>query len=98
VFHVFAALAGFEREVIRERTRAGLDAARARGRQGGRPTVMPAEKLAVARQMYASREHTMDAIATTVGVGRATLYRHLAPGSTPARGPGASRTPALSTH
>jgi DNA invertase Pin-like site-specific DNA recombinase len=43
------------------------------------PTVMTAEKLAVARQMYASREHVMDAIAKAVGVGRAALYRHLAP-------------------
>jgi DNA invertase Pin-like site-specific DNA recombinase len=77
VFHVFGALAEFERELIRERTRAGLDAARARGRHGGRPTVMTPQKLAVARQMYASREHTMDAIAKTVGVGRSTLYRHL---------------------
>jgi DNA invertase Pin-like site-specific DNA recombinase len=77
VFHVFGALAEFERELIRERTRAGLDAARARGRYGGRPTVMTPQKLAVARQMYASREHTMDAIAKTVGVGRSTLYRHL---------------------
>jgi Resolvase, N terminal domain len=79
VFHVFDALAEFERELIRERTRAGLDAARARGRHGGRPTVMTAGKLAVARQMYASREHTMDAIAKTIGVARATVYRHLAP-------------------
>jgi DNA invertase Pin-like site-specific DNA recombinase len=79
VFHVFGALAEFERELIRERTQAGLDAARARGRHGGRPTVMTAEKLAVARQMYASREHVMDAIAKAVGVGRAALYRHLAP-------------------
>jgi len=76
VFHVFAALAEFERDLISERTQAGLAAARAR--KGGRPTVMTAEKLAVAREMYASREHTVAAIATVVGVSRASLYRAFA--------------------
>ena len=77
VFHVFAALAEFERDLIRERTQAGLSAARARGRRGGRPSVMSAEKLAVARTMYDSREHTTAKIAEVLGVSRATLYRHL---------------------
>ena len=77
VFHVFAALAEFERDLIRERTQAGLSAARARGRLGGRPPVLSAEKLAVARSMYDSREHTTAKIAEVVGVSRATLYRHL---------------------
>ena len=77
VFHVFAALAEFERELIRERTRAGLRAARARGRNGGRPLVMSAEKLSMARAMYESREHTTAKIAEVLGVSRATLYRHL---------------------
>jgi DNA invertase Pin-like site-specific DNA recombinase len=54
VFHVFAALAEFERDLVRERTRAGLAAARARGRRGGRPSVMTPPKLRVAREMYAS--------------------------------------------
>src|SRR5512144_2758492 len=58
VFHIFAALAEFERDLIRERTRAGLVAARARGRSGGRPSVMTAEKLRVARELYDAREHT----------------------------------------
>jgi len=58
VFHVFAALAEFERDLIRERTQAGLSAARTRGRRGGRPTVMSAEKLAVARSMHTTREST----------------------------------------
>jgi len=78
VFHVFGALAEFERELIRERTRAGLAAARARGRNGGRPAVMTAAKAAVAREMYDSRKHTVAAIATTLGVSRATIYRSLA--------------------
>ena len=77
VFHLFGALAEFERDLIRERTQAGLVAARARGRNGGRPAVMTAQKLSVAREMAASGEHTMAVIARTVGVGRATLYRHM---------------------
>jgi DNA invertase Pin-like site-specific DNA recombinase len=77
VFHVFAALAEFERDLIRERTHAGLAAARARGRRGGRPSVMTPDKLAVAREMYASGKHTVAAIAATIGVSRASVYRHL---------------------
>ncbi len=79
VFHVFAALAEFERDLIRERTHAGLAAARARGRKGGRPSVMTEDKLRVAREMYASGEHTVASIAAVVGVSRASVYRHLAP-------------------
>jgi DNA invertase Pin-like site-specific DNA recombinase len=79
VFHIFAALAEFERDLIRERTRAGLETARARGRSGGRPSVMTAEKLRVARELYDAREHTTAQIAAVLGVSRATLYRHLAP-------------------
>jgi len=56
---------------------AGLAAARARGRVGGRPPVMTAEKIKIARQMYDSREHTVEAIAKTLGVSRKTIYRHL---------------------
>lgn len=77
IFHVFGALAEFERELIRERTNAGLAAARARGRKGGRPKKMTPEKIAVAKEMYASRDHSLAAIAQTVGVSRATLYRSL---------------------
>ena len=77
VFHIFASLAEFERELIRERTRAGLAAARARGRRGGRPSKLTPEKIEVARQMYQSGAHTLATIATTVGVSRATLYRAL---------------------
>ncbi|MGH2875077.1 MAG: recombinase family protein [Solirubrobacteraceae bacterium] len=78
IFHVFGALAEFERDLIRERTHAGLAAARARGRRGGRPHVMNATQVAVARQMYDSRDHTIAAIAATLGVSRATIYRNLA--------------------
>jgi DNA invertase Pin-like site-specific DNA recombinase len=79
VFHVFAALAEFERDLIRERTSAGLAAARARGRRGGRPSVLSAHKLQVAQEMYASGQYTVAAIAKTLGVSRASIYRHLIP-------------------
>ena len=74
---VFAALAEFERDLIRERNSAGLAAARARGRHGGRPSVMTAHKLQVAQEMYASGQYTIAAIAKTLGVSRASIYRHL---------------------
>jgi DNA invertase Pin-like site-specific DNA recombinase len=77
VFHVFAALAEFERDLIRERTAAGLVAARARGRHGGRPSVMTTHKARVAQEMYRSGQYTMATIATTLGVSRASIYRHL---------------------
>jgi DNA invertase Pin-like site-specific DNA recombinase len=77
VFHVFAALAEFERDLIRERTAAGLAAARARGRRGGRPSVLTAQKAKVAQEMYASGQYTVATIAKTLGVSRASIYRHL---------------------
>ena len=85
VFHLFGALAEFERDLIRDRTVAGLVAARARGRTGGRPTVMSPQKVAVARQMYESRQHTVAAIAQTVGVSRASVYRSLKSDADPAK-------------
>ena len=78
VFHVVAALAEFERDLVRERTDAGLAAARARGRQGSRPSVLTGQKLRVARELYASGRYTVAAIAKTLGVSRASVYRHLA--------------------
>ena len=77
VFHVFAAMAEFERDLIRERTQAGLAAARARGRTGGRPTVWTPEKLSAARSMHASGEHDVATIARILGVSRASVYRAL---------------------
>ena len=79
IFHIFGALADFEKELIRERTHAGLAAAGARGRVGGRPAKMTPEKVKVAREMYDSKEYTVEAIAKTIGVSRKTVYRHLAP-------------------
>ena len=68
-----------ERDIIVERTQAGLAAARARGRRGGRPKAMDASKASIARKMYESREHTVTDIAKTLGVSRATVYRCLEP-------------------
>jgi DNA invertase Pin-like site-specific DNA recombinase len=76
VFNIFAALAEFERELTIERTMAGLAAARARGRIGGRRSVITPDKLKVARQMINDGESVTTA-ARTISVSRATLYRHL---------------------
>ena len=78
IFHVFGALAEFERDLIRERTQAGLAAARARGRVGGRPTVWTPEKLRTAQAMHESGEHDVATIARILGVSRASVYRGLA--------------------
>ncbi|MCZ2829131.1 recombinase family protein [Modestobacter sp. VKM Ac-2986] len=77
VFHIFAAVAQMERRLISERTRAGLAAARARGRAGGRPTVMTPERLTAAHAMRA-QGMTLIQIAATLGVGRSSLVRALA--------------------
>lgn len=78
IFHVFASLSEFERDLIRERTMAGLAAARARGRRGGRPTVWTPEKLRTAASMYRDGEHDVATIARVLGVSRASVYRGLA--------------------
>jgi DNA invertase Pin-like site-specific DNA recombinase len=77
-FHIFGALAQFEREIIRERTRAGVAAARERGHIGGRPPALTAEKITAAQAMR-HQNMTMPAIAKALGVSVATLYRHLPP-------------------
>jgi len=77
VFTIFGAIAEFEREVIRERTRAGLDAARARGRTGGRPPGLTPKDLDKARTLLRNPDITVEEVARTLGVGAATLYRHL---------------------
>jgi len=77
VFHIFGALAEFERSIIRERTRAGLDAAKARGRRGGRPPKLTEKDLTAARAMLAEASITVEDVAKRLGVSPATLYRHL---------------------
>jgi DNA invertase Pin-like site-specific DNA recombinase len=92
VFHVFGALAEFERDLVRERTHAGLAAARARGRTGGRPRALADPKrLALARTLYDGGQADVATTCATLGISRATLYRALKdrPGPRPAA-PGAA--------
>ena len=77
MFHLFAALAEFERGVIRERTLAGLRAARARGRTGGRPPALKPKDLAAAKAMLQDPGITVLEVARRLGVAASTLYRHL---------------------
>ena len=77
MFHVFGALSEFERNLIKERTRAGLEAARARGRQGGRPAKLNAEQIDLAKTLYSNKKHSIDAICKMVGVGKTTLYKYI---------------------
>jgi|SRR5579872_6656646 len=79
IFHIFGALAEFERNLIRERTLAGLAAARARGRQGGRPRLLESKKVAMAQTLYDDRNNSIREICTTLGISRATLYRYIKP-------------------
>src|SRR5208337_5425386 len=75
IFHVFAALAEFERNLIRERTVAGLKAARARGRNGGRPAKLSAKEIKTIRALLKTTDIPVAEIATRFGVARSTLYR-----------------------
>ncbi|MER3353354.1 MAG: recombinase family protein [Hoeflea sp. D1-CHI-28] len=77
VFHIFAALAEFERAIIRERTSAGLAAARSRGRRGGRPPALSAEDLVQARALLRDESIPVEKVAERFGVAPSTLYRHL---------------------
>jgi DNA invertase Pin-like site-specific DNA recombinase len=77
IFHIFGALAEFERDIIRERTQAGLIAARARGRNGGRPKLLSPKKLAHAQALYNDKTNTIAEICKTLGISRATLYRSI---------------------
>jgi DNA invertase Pin-like site-specific DNA recombinase len=79
IFHIFGALAEFEREVIKERTVAGLQAARARGRLGGRPRMqsLDPKKIALARKLYEDGNTPVKEICETLHLGRSTLYRYI---------------------
>lgn len=77
MFHVFGALAEFERNLIRERTHAGLAAARARGRTGGRPKSLDPRQKALAVDLYRQRKHTVAEICRTVGISKPTLYAYV---------------------
>jgi DNA invertase Pin-like site-specific DNA recombinase len=79
VFGIFAALAEFERELIIERTKAGMAAARARGRHGGRPYTMTPAKLRLAQAAMANRDTKVGELCAELGITRQTLYRHVDP-------------------
>ncbi len=84
VFHVFGALAEFERDLIRERTRAGLLAARARGRLGGHPRALALNtprKVRIAQALYNDKSNSIADICRTLRISRATLYRYLETGT-----------------
>ena len=74
IFHIFSALAEFERDIIRERTKAGLAAARARGRKGGRPKVMDAKKVILAKQLHGNKTHRIEEICRLLQISKSTFY------------------------
>lgn len=82
VFHIFGALAEFEREIIRERTMAGLNTARARGRYGGRPKALSERQVKVAKAMLSDQSNTVKDVCEVLGVSRSTLYNYLGKGGT----------------
>lgn len=77
IFHIFGALAEFERNLIQERTQAGLAAARARGRIGGRPFALDESERKMAIELYKSRNHTVVEICKTMSISKPTLYNYL---------------------
>lgn len=77
IFHIFSALAEFERDIIRERTYAGLQAARARGRQGGRPRALSFSQIAMAKKLHDDKNNSIADICKTLSIKRATLYKYL---------------------
>jgi DNA invertase Pin-like site-specific DNA recombinase len=77
IFHIFGALAEFERNLIRERTQAGLSAARTRGKKGGRPKALTARQVGIAQSLYDDPQHSIADICRTLKISKATLYRSI---------------------
>src|SRR5947209_11547234 len=77
IFHIFGALAEFERDIIRERTNAGLEAARSRGKKGGRPRALTPQKIQLARRLYADKSTSVSEICKMLGISRHTLQRYV---------------------
>lgn len=77
IFQIFGALAEFERNLIRERTQAGLAAARARGRKGGRPRALNQTKVGLAYTLYDEKKHTIKEICQILGISKPTFYSYL---------------------
>ena len=82
VFNIFAALAEFERELIIERTKAGIEAARARGKKGGRPKKMSQEKIEAASLMLKDKSSSFTKVAKMLNIGRSTLHAYINPDGT----------------
>ncbi|MDA0911045.1 MAG: recombinase family protein [Proteobacteria bacterium] len=77
IFHIFGALSEFERNLIRERTRAGIEAARSRGRQGGRPRKLNKDKRQLAIDLYKGKKHSLRQICEMTGISKPTLYKYV---------------------
>jgi len=77
VFNIFSSLAQFETEIIRERTKAGLQAARARGRTGGRPKALTDKQVDMLKQLAADKNRSVNEICQTLGISRKTFYRYV---------------------
>src|SRR5215212_5766466 len=77
IFHIFGALAEFERDIIRERSNAGLEAATARGKLGGRPKALSQEKIKLAKKLYADKNTSVSEICKMLGISRHTLQRYV---------------------
>jgi DNA invertase Pin-like site-specific DNA recombinase len=80
IFHIFGALAEFERNLIRERTQAGLVAARERGRIGGRPKALTPEQRRIAQALYDDPTNSIAEICRTLKISKVTLYRYVKTG------------------
>lgn len=79
IFHIFGALAEFERELIRERTRAGMASARARGRKGGRKRSLDEKQIQMLRSLHTDPNHAVEDICKMLNISQATFYRYLKP-------------------
>src|ERR671915_679670 len=79
IFHIFGALAEFERNLIRERTQAGLSAARARGKRGGRPKALTERQLTIAQSLYSDKRTPIPEICRTLKISKSTFYRYVKP-------------------
>src|SRR3954447_5728936 len=77
IFHIFGALAEFERDIIKERTQAGLEAARTSGKRGGRPKALSSEKIKLAKKLYADTSTSVAEICKMLGISRHTLQRYV---------------------
>lgn len=77
VFHIFGSIAQFELEIIRQRTLAGLEAAKERGRLGGRPTKLTSDKKSIIKQLMQNKDVCAGDIAKIIGVSRSSVYRYL---------------------